>query len=118
MPKDSGSANNGGKTGYYDLPRPDSRKVRAILEDFGKGMLGISEAATAVYEAFPQTLNDLIEFKGMLFWRGDAFKALYAIEERAAKGGASSEERELNKVIYYCNRRLAMLRRAPDALEI
>jgi len=47
----------------------------------------------------------------MPFWRGEAFKALYALEERARRSAdtSSSEERELNKVIYYCKRRLAIL---------
>jgi hypothetical protein len=73
--------NNGGATSYYDVPKNS------------------------------KTLNDLIEHKNMAFWRGEAFKALYALEERATRSNdaSSSEERELNKVIYYCNRRLNML---------
>jgi len=82
------STNKGGKTDYYALP-PESEEP---------------------------TLNDLIEYKDMPFWRGEAFKALYALEERAnrAKDGSASEERELNKVIYYCNRRLNMLKNGID----
>jgi hypothetical protein len=56
----------------------------------------------------PQTLNDLIEHKQMPFWRGETFKALYALQERAkrTKNSFSSTIRELNKVIYYANRGL------------
>ncbi len=75
------SRNNGGETDCYSVP---------------KGA---------------KTLNDIIEHKNMPFWRGEAFKALYALEERANRSsdGSSSEVRELNKVIYYCHRRLAAL---------
>ena len=75
--------NNGGNTDYYALP-PESDEP---------------------------TLNDLIEYKNMPFWQGEAFKALYALEGRANRSNdsSSSEVRELNKVIYYCKRRLAML---------
>jgi len=77
------SFNNGGQTNYYDLP-PESQQP---------------------------TINDLIEHKKMPFWRGEAFKALYALEERASrsKDSSSSEVRELNKVIYYMERRKKML---------
>ena len=87
---ESSTINNGGTTSYYDLPFPPSKK-------------------------YPKpTLNDLIEYKKMEFWRGDCIKALYALEERAEKSDTSSERRELNKVIYYCNRRLSMLEIADE----
>ena len=74
--------NNGGRTNYYDIP----------------------EGA--------KTLNDLIEHKDMRFWQGECLKAIYALTDRAARAtdGSSSEERELNKVVYYANRRLTQLR--------
>jgi len=80
------SENNGGATDYYDLPPVLSERP---------------------------TLEDLIEYKDMRHWRGEAFKALYALEERAARSNDSnsSEIREIYKVIYFCNRRLAMLDR-------
>jgi len=56
----------------------------------------------------PTTLDDLIEFKKMPFWQGNIFKATYALTERALRGGGS-EIRELNKIIYYAERRLAEL---------
>ena len=78
--------NNGGRTNYYDIP----------------------EGA--------KTLNDLIEHKDMRFWQGECMKAIYALTDRAARArdGSSSEERELNKIIYYANRRLAQLGREKE----
>ena len=68
--------NNGGTTSYYDVP----------------------EGA--------KTLNDLIEYKEMPFYLGEIFKATYALPERATRSDNASEERELNKIIYYAQRRL------------
>ena len=78
--------NNGGSTSYYDIP----------------------EGA--------KTLNDLIEHKDMRFWQGECMKAIYALTDRAARAtdGSSSEERELNKIIYYANRGLAQLGREKE----
>jgi hypothetical protein len=79
--------NNGGTTNYYALPFAQS-------------------------EDYPEpTLNDLIEYKDMEFWQGEALKALYALKERATRDSKSSETRELNKVVYYCKRRLARLKK-------
>ena len=73
--------NNGGKSSWYDVP--DNAK----------------------------TLMDLIEYKAMAYWRGEAFAVLYAIDERAdrATDGSSSEVRELNKIKYFVDRRLAQI---------
>jgi hypothetical protein len=49
-----------------------------------------------------ETLNDLIEHKDMPFWRGEIFKAAYRINGK----DNTTEERELNKIIYYANRGL------------
>ena len=101
--------NNGGKTDYYDLPKPSEIEIFNILAKHVEDQVGFLEAAAKeIIENLPQTLNDLIEHKDMRFWRGDAFKALYALDERAAKAndGSTTEVRELNKVIYYCQRRL------------
>ena len=75
------TVDNGGTTSYYDVP----------------------EGAV--------TLNDLIEHKHMPFWQGEIFKATYALADRAIRTNnfASSEQRELNKIIYFAERRLAML---------
>ena len=86
------SLNNGGTTSYYDLPFPPSK------------------------ENPRPTLNDIIEHKNMSFWRGDAFKALYALEERAVKIAKSPSKadfyrgciRELNKSLYYISRGLRL----------
>lgn len=75
--------NNGGKTGYYDVP-PGA-----------------------------ETLNDLIEHKNMPFWRGEILKAAYGLEGRTEKNGGS-EVRELNKIIYYANRRLRQIAKEND----
>lgn len=72
--------NNGGKTGYYDVP------------------------------AGAETLNDLIEYKNMPFWRGEILKAAYGLDGRIEKNGGS-EVRELNKIIYYATRRLNQIAR-------
>lgn len=87
-PKDR---DNGGRTGYYDLPFKPS-------------------------EDYPQpTLNDLIEHKDMKFWRGEIFKATYGIEGRVAKNKEEhplkAELRELFKILYYANRRVTVLLR-------
>lgn len=77
------SLNNGGETNYYDLPPESSRPC----------------------------IDDLIEFKKMQRWQAEVFKSSYAIADRAkrATDGSSSESRELNKMVYYVNRRLKQL---------
>jgi len=52
-----------------------------------------------------ETLDDLIEFKNMSFGRGNIFKATYRLGEK----GNTTEIYDLNKIIYYANRRLAEL---------
>ena len=96
--------NNGGKTSYYDLPLPKLGELVNSLDELlkrGESFLGI---AKKISELFPQTLNDLIEFKEMKPWQHEVMKACYAINERAKKNGGS-ELREINKIIYYANRR-------------
>jgi len=83
--------NNGGVTDYYALPFKPS-------------------------EDFPEpTLNDLIEHKGMKFWRGEVFKATYGIEGRVEKNKEEhplkAELREVYKILYYANRRVVVLLR-------
>lgn len=56
------------------------------------------------------TLDDLIEHKNMKFWQGNIIKAIYALQERSTRNESSNEERELNKIIYYANRRLDAIR--------
>lgn len=65
------------------------------------------------YYALPEgckTLNDLIEYKSMQPWQHEVIKAVYALDERAKKNGGS-RIREINKIIYYANRGLAMEKR-------
>lgn len=75
--------NNGGATGYYDLP-PESERP---------------------------CIDDLIEHKEMQRWRSEVFKSMYGLDGRATRStdGSSSEARELNKCFYYLNRRMRML---------
>lgn len=98
--------NNGGKTSYYDLPKPNSQKVRVILEEYRDGLIDISLAVTTIYELFPQTLNDIIEAKDMKPWQHEIMKATYALNERALKNPkkGSSKLREINKILYYAER--------------
>lgn len=100
--------NNGGKTDYYDLPQPEIIEIIPILNQYANSEVTFQDAANLIIELFPQTLNDLIEYKDMRFWTGEAFKTLYALHERSMRScdDNSSIERELNKVIYYCVRGL------------
>lgn len=114
------TVNNGGKTGYYDIPGPT---VEELAKEIKSHLVMSDCIAARIAECvreriLPSTLNDLIEFKRMPFWRGEAFKALYALEERAQRSAdaSASEERELNKVIYYCNRRLAQIEKERNSL--
>ena len=65
---------------------------------------------TSYYDvpAGAETLNDLIEHKEMPFWRGEIFKSCYRIN---GKDG-TTEIRELNKIVYNANRRLAAINKA------
>jgi hypothetical protein len=99
---------NGGKTRYYDLPKPDLNLLEKLLKqyiisddpDTDETFMLVMEICKLV----PQTLNDLIEFKEMKPWQHEVMKACYAINERAKKNGGS-ELREINKIIYYAQRR-------------
>jgi len=102
------SENNGGKTNYYDLPLPDRDKLRTILIT---SSLSVEQAIDEILKLCPQTLNDLIEYKQMKPWQHEVMKANYAINERAKKGEFASEEREINKIIYYANRGLNLVRK-------
>jgi hypothetical protein len=101
--------NNGGRTSYYDLPLPDKQDILQILRKIQDGILTNNEAAEQIRKICPQTLNDLIEYKQMKPWMHEVFKACYALEERALKGGASLE-REVNKILYYAERGLNLIR--------
>jgi hypothetical protein len=100
------SENFGGKTGYYDLPKPDRVILNNLLADVFNGNIGIDSAVDILYELFPNTLNDIIEYKGLKPWQHEVLKATYALDERAAKAtdGSSSREREINKIQYYLDR--------------
>lgn len=110
----SNAENNGGKTNYYNLPRANREELRKILEGLTEVPVYnfekyIEEAIDKIYELFPDTLNDLIEHKDMKPWQHEVFKACYALEDRAKKGEFASEEREINKIIYYAKRGLNLL---------
>ena len=105
--------NNGGKTNYYDLPLPDRDKLVALLckSEILLAHHEVDALIDKIIELCPQTLNDLIEHKNMPFWRGEIIKANYGLEGRMLKNKdkANAEIRELNKIIYYANRRLKQL---------
>lgn len=80
-----------------------------IIEQF----TGTSTGGATAYYDFPEgfkTLNDLIEYKNMPFWRGNIFKATFRLGEK----DVATEEYDLNKIIYFANRRLDMLKRGRD----
>lgn len=52
------------------------------------------------------TLQDLIEYKDMGFSQGNIFKAAYRLRDQTH----SSQERELNKIIWFANRMLTQLK--------
>jgi hypothetical protein len=97
--------NNGGTTGYYDLPLPDRSKVEEIVLKLQRDQANYDSITNEILELCPQTLNDLIEFKNMQPWMHEVFKACYALNERATKNGGS-RIREINKILYYANRGL------------
>lgn len=99
--------NNGGKTGYYDLPLPDKTKIAEYLSavyeiDYNSALL----SAGIIIDMCPQTLNDLIEHKDMKPFQHEIMKATYALNERALKNPkkGSSKLREINKILYYAER--------------
>lgn len=97
--------NNGGKTGYYDLPLPDKTKIVELLLTpmNGTDEEVAAQVADSILGMVSNTLNDLIEFKQMQPWQHEVFKATYAIEDRATKNGGS-RLREINKILYYAER--------------
>lgn len=92
--------NNGGKTDYYDLPQPDVDEIVNILNI---DEISINDMANLIVELFPQTLNDLIEYKKMQPWQHEVMKACYALNERSERDGGSAL-REINKILYYALR--------------
>ena len=106
--------NNGGKTGYYDLPRPSKEYLMSYLESVlpeYKTALILDVIATNILEFFPETLNDLIEHQNMKPWQHEVFKACYALDARAEKNGGSII-REINKMAYYTDRGLKLAEKA------
>lgn len=101
--------NNGGTTDYYALPRPSIKTIEKLLD----ATQNLKYFPDTVRELFPKTLNDLIEFKDMPFWRGEILKAAYGLEGRKSKYTGKTprevEIREMNKIIYYAQRRLTQL---------
>lgn len=81
--------------GWYVMDETASTKNNGGSTDYYKLPAGATE------------LNDLIEAKNMPFWRGNIFKAAYRLGEK----DVATEEYDLNKIIYFANRRLAMIRK-------
>ena len=100
--------NNGGTTSYYDLPLPDRKAIQEILLSYSMHTISLQDATEGIRELCPQTLNDLIEAKGMKPWMHEVMKACYALTARAEKNGGSVV-REINKIIYYAGRGLAIM---------
>ena len=107
--------NNGGKTGYYDLPLPDKKQLEELLtsylKDIPSARIHIKSMVLQIQELCPQTLNDLIEYKEMEPWQHECFKANYALKARAEKNGGSII-REINKMAYYTDRGLKLAEKA------
>lgn len=97
--------NNGGKTNYYDLPKPNKSDIAEIIKRLLQSDIGAESCCTCIAGLYPETLNDLIEYKHMQPWQHEVFKACYALTDRANKNGGSVV-REINKIIYYANRGL------------
>lgn len=103
------SINNGGNTDYYALPRPRLVDIEELVKLAVSRDISAENVAEAIDSLLPSTLNDLIEYKNMLFWRGEIFKALYALEERAVRSSNNASRlRELNKIVYYAQRAIKM----------
>ncbi len=84
------TVNNGGKTDYYNLPKPSRQQLISVLETyFGDTFETLDclqdDLLDDVISLFPDTLNDLIEYKDMRFWRGEILKACYGLEGRMEK---------------------------------
>jgi hypothetical protein len=99
--------NNGGRTGYYDLPLPDRSLLYKLLERHVPRKELLGDIIADIIELCPQTLNDLIEAKNMQPWQHEIMKACYAIDARAEKNGGS-RVREHNKIDYYNKRGKAL----------
>ena len=101
------SENNGGKTGYYDLPLPDKEALTELLMiyvgELPSVRIYVKSIVESILELCPHTLNDLIEYKDMKPWQHEIFKATYALQERAEKNGGSVL-REIHKIDYYAGR--------------
>lgn len=85
---------------YYESISRMNKEAEKIVSD-GK--------ATSYYD-FPigaVTLNDLIEYKEMSFARGNIFKAVYRLGEK----DGINDEYDLNKIIYYAERMLNLIKK-------
>lgn len=97
--------NDGGKTGYYDLPTPSAEAIGEVLQNVGLVLCPelLEILCDKIKALCPQTLNDLIEFKKMEPWQHEVFKACYAIDGRAEVKG-SPRLRDIRKIKYYAER--------------
>jgi len=112
LPTIDSTENNGGTTDYYALPVIDKDILSSLLDIYADKAITKDTLIAAIYQRFPQTLNDLIEFKNMYPFQHEIFKACYALRERAdkdIKGGGIL--RELNKIKYYVERGIALVER-------
>ncbi len=110
------SINKGGKTDYYSLPPINEERLQTILEtlvyiastkDYNNATL--VRTIDAIKNIFPNTLNDLIEYKDMKPFQHEIFKACYALQERSKRNIDGNDTlRELYKMKYYVERGIAL----------
>jgi len=92
---------------YFDFD-PDAA-IRDLFDDLPETTAPeVSDGGSSTYYFLPKgatELNDLIEFKGMSFARGNVFKACYRLEEKAGTDSLY----DLNKIIYFAERMKEMI---------
>lgn len=82
-----------------------SRTERDMARDTAKNNGG----STDYYKIDPswRDLQDIIEDRGMNFAQGNILKSAFCFNSKRHEG--TSYERELNKIVWFCNRELARI---------
>lgn len=92
------------------MEEPTPALVEALQVHAEVTAKGTSDGGSTGYYKLPEgatDLQDLIEHKRMSFTRGNIFKATYRLGEK----DAATEEYDLNKIIWFAQRRLAELKK-------
>jgi hypothetical protein len=89
-----------------------THKWRPKMTDITKNNGGSTDYYDIPTDA--KTLDDLIEHKSMSFGTGNMFKAVYRLGEK----DHTSEVYDLNKIIYYSQRRLDILNNGKPKMSI